>query len=65
MGETCIPRNPEGIVVLREDTLANSLALGVKPIASVYASDAPLPRYLQGKVNGIESVEGKDFTTKT
>ncbi|WP_228055276.1 iron-siderophore ABC transporter substrate-binding protein [Gloeocapsopsis crepidinum] len=58
MGETCIPRNPRRIIVLREDTLANSLALGVKPIASVFAPDLPLPSYLQGKVDGIESVGG-------
>ncbi|AFZ30781.1 periplasmic binding protein [Gloeocapsa sp. PCC 7428] len=58
MGETCVPRNPQRIIVLREDTLANSLALGVKPIASVFASDLPLPSYLQGKIDGIESVGG-------
>jgi iron complex transport system substrate-binding protein len=56
MGETCIPHNPQRIILLGKDTLANSLALGVKPIASVFTPDNPLPIYLQDKVDGIESV---------
>jgi iron complex transport system substrate-binding protein len=56
MGETCIPHNPQRVVVLREDTLANSLALGVKPIGSVFETSYPLASYFQGKIDGIESV---------
>ncbi|MDM9379092.1 iron-siderophore ABC transporter substrate-binding protein, partial [Chlorogloeopsis sp. ULAP01] len=36
MGSTCIPRNPQRVVTLRSDTLANSLALGIRPIAAAY-----------------------------
>ncbi|AFY89071.1 iron-siderophore ABC transporter substrate-binding protein [Chroococcidiopsis thermalis] len=61
MGETCIPRNPQRVVTLRTDTFANSLALGIKPIASVYIELAnPIPNYLQDKVDGIELVGGHD-----
>jgi iron complex transport system substrate-binding protein len=44
MGETCVPNNPQRIVVLAPTTLANVLALGVKPIG-VPSTD--LPPYLQ------------------
>ncbi|WP_316433967.1 iron-siderophore ABC transporter substrate-binding protein [Leptolyngbya sp. NK1-12] len=56
MGETCIPRSPQRLILLGKDTLANSLALGVKPIGSVFTPNDPLPSYLQNKVDGIESV---------
>lgn len=56
MGSTCIPRNPQRVVTLKVDTLANSLALGVRPIASTHATGFSMPNYLQGKVNQIESV---------
>jgi iron complex transport system substrate-binding protein len=38
------------------DTLANSLALGIRPIASAYTQGFPLVKYLQGKVDLVESV---------
>jgi iron complex transport system substrate-binding protein len=61
MGETCIPRHPQRVVVLDLDTSANSLALGIKPIASVYLELAnPIPNYLQDKFDGIELVGGLD-----
>jgi iron complex transport system substrate-binding protein len=60
MGKTCIPRNPQRIIALREDTLANSLALGIKPIASVFEANYPLSSYLIDKVEGIESVGGTE-----
>ncbi|MBD2170076.1 iron-siderophore ABC transporter substrate-binding protein [Anabaena sp. FACHB-709] len=44
MGETCVPQNPQRIVVLAQTTLANVLALGVKPIGIL---GADLPTYLQ------------------
>jgi iron complex transport system substrate-binding protein len=58
MGQTCIPHNPQRVVTVWIHTLANSLALGVKPIASTYVSGFPLPPYLQGRVDGIESIGG-------
>lgn len=61
MGETCIPRHPQRVVVLDLDTCANSLALGIKPVASVYLELAnPIPNYLQDKIDGIELVGGHD-----
>lgn len=60
MGETCIPNTPRRVITLFIHTLANSLALGVRPIASTYITGFPLPEYLEGKVNGIESVGGAD-----
>jgi len=55
LGESCIPRHPQRIITLREDTLANSLALGVKPIGSVFEPDYPIS-YIEDKLEGIESV---------
>jgi iron complex transport system substrate-binding protein len=56
MGKTCIPRNPQRVVTLWIANLANSLALGIKPVASVYIIGEPPPGYLRGKVEGVEPV---------
>ncbi|NJK51377.1 iron-siderophore ABC transporter substrate-binding protein [Candidatus Gracilibacteria bacterium] len=56
MGSTCIPRNPQRVVDLAPDGLANSWALGIRPIASTYVAGFPMPKYLQGKVKRVESV---------
>ncbi|KAB8315463.1 iron-siderophore ABC transporter substrate-binding protein [Tolypothrix campylonemoides VB511288] len=56
MGKTCIPRNPQRVVTLWIGTLANSLALGIKPVGSVYILGQPLQQYLRGKVDGVEPV---------
>jgi len=48
MGETCVPNNPQRIVVLAHTTLANVLALGVKPIG---IPGIDLPPYLQQASN--------------
>ena len=56
MGETCIPRNPQRLITLRPDHLANSLALGIEPIASAFVEGFPFPKDIQGKVDKIESV---------
>lgn len=56
MGSTCIPRNPQRVVTLAGDSLANSWALGIRPIASTYVTGFPIPKYLQGKVDRVESV---------
>jgi iron complex transport system substrate-binding protein len=60
MGETCIPRNPQRVITLRPDTFVNSWVLGVKPIASADEIGAPLPNYLEGKVEQVESVGSYD-----
>ncbi|MCC5666141.1 iron-siderophore ABC transporter substrate-binding protein [Nostoc sp. CHAB 5784] len=56
MGETCIPQNPQRIVTLWMSTFGNTLALGIKPIATTQSLGEPLPKYLQGKADGVESV---------
>lgn len=60
MGEVCIPRNPQRVITLRPDTFVNSWVLGVKPIASADEIGAPLPKYLEGKVEQVESVGSYD-----
>ncbi|MFQ4144489.1 iron-siderophore ABC transporter substrate-binding protein [Chlorogloeopsis sp. ULAP02] len=55
MGETCVPKNPERVATIFHGTLGNTLALGVKPIASsVVDMQNPFPAYLKDKVKGIE-----------
>lgn len=56
MGSTCIPRNPQRVVILDGDTLANSWALGIRAIASTHVPGFPMPKYLQSKVEQVESV---------
>jgi iron complex transport system substrate-binding protein len=56
MGSTCIPRNPQRIVMLREDYWINGLELGVQAIATVSEPGFPFPKYLQGKLEQLESV---------
>jgi iron complex transport system substrate-binding protein len=58
MDSTCIPRNPQRVITLRVDTLANSFALGIRPIASTYVPGFSFPKYFQGKVDQVESVGG-------
>jgi iron complex transport system substrate-binding protein len=38
------------------DGRENSLALGIRPIASTYLSGFPLPEYLQGKLDDVPSI---------
>jgi len=54
MGSTCIPRNPQRVVTL--DSFENTWALGIRPIASTIVPGFPMPKYLQGKVEQVESV---------
>lgn len=57
MGETCVPDQPERVVVLDTGHLDGALSLGVKPIGSVEAfAGAGLPSYLDGMTEGIEIV---------
>ncbi|NJM87825.1 MAG: iron-siderophore ABC transporter substrate-binding protein [Hydrococcus sp. RU_2_2] len=56
MGSACIPRNPQRVVILTLDSFANSWALGIQPIAFNYFPRVPIPKYLQGKADRIESI---------
>jgi len=58
MGETCIPHNLQRLVSLSEDIYINSLKLGFPSIATVSIPGFPYPKYLQGKVEQLESVGG-------
>lgn len=58
MGNTCIPRNPQRIVMLREDYWINGLELGIQAIATVSVPGFPFPKYLQDKVNRIQTIGG-------
>jgi iron complex transport system substrate-binding protein len=55
LGKTCIPYQPQRIVTLTEDDFANSLALGIKPIATAFEADY-VPPHLKNKVAGVESI---------
>ncbi|NDJ17708.1 ABC transporter substrate-binding protein [Myxacorys almedinensis] len=52
MGETCVSKTPQRLVALNPAALANAIALGIKPIASVY--DSQFPDYLADKIEGIK-----------
>ncbi|NJK51601.1 MAG: iron-siderophore ABC transporter substrate-binding protein [Leptolyngbyaceae cyanobacterium SU_3_3] len=54
-GETCVPHNPQRVITLWIDTFSNTLALGIKPIATSQNLGEPLPKYLQNKVDSVES----------
>lgn len=59
MGETCIPIDPQRIVVLSGDTMeGNLLAMGIKPIAasSGWSAVEPFPEHLQSQLEGVEYV---------
>lgn len=56
-GETCVPNNPQRIVILSLDTLGNVLPLGVKPIAIANENVGEFYSYLpEDQVQGIETV---------
>lgn len=54
MGGSCVEKNPQRIVALNPTTLGNAIALGIKPIASVFEYDSRFPDYLDGKTKGIQ-----------
>ncbi|MGD1951892.1 MAG: ABC transporter substrate-binding protein [Leptolyngbyaceae cyanobacterium] len=56
MGETCIPQDLQRVVTLRPDHFANSFALGIEPVASVFAEGFPFPKDIQNEVSNVESV---------
>lgn len=53
-GETCVPKNPQRVVVLDPGSLGNAIALGVKPVGAAVLGQ--FPPYFQGKVDGVTSV---------
>ncbi len=64
MGKTCVPLQPERVVVLDKAILANAIALGIQPVGSIMQPNfftEKMPSYLTGKVDkdlasvGIES----------
>jgi len=56
-GSTCVPDNPERVVVLGVATIGNTLALGVKPVGTIlYFDKNNPPPYLAGKLEGVEIV---------
>ncbi len=59
-GETCVPINPQRVINLGVENTVNSKALGIKPIGTTQIPDFPTPEYLQGKLDGIESVGNLD-----
>jgi iron complex transport system substrate-binding protein len=61
MGKTCIPRNSQRIVALWMGTFRSTLALGIKPIATVWSPSDPLPKHLQSNLNDAESVTILDW----
>ncbi len=53
-GETCVPLNPQRVIVLHRAMLANAIALGVQPVGStsIYiSSGTKFPPYLEDKVD--------------
>ncbi len=56
IGETCIPINPQRIVTFSLPTLGNALVLGVKPLGSTFIDMLDEHTYLEGKIDGIQSV---------
>ncbi|MEA5617118.1 ABC transporter substrate-binding protein [Cronbergia sp. UHCC 0137] len=60
MGETCVPNDPQRIVVLDEPSLEIALTLGLKPVGtSVFFGDVSagnIPAYLRKKVQEVAMV---------
>lgn len=52
-GETCVPLNPQRLVTLGTPTMGDALAVGIKPVGTVFYFDET-PPYLEGKLDGIE-----------
>ncbi|MGJ5632669.1 iron-siderophore ABC transporter substrate-binding protein [Nostoc sp. CALU 1950] len=54
--KTCIPLNPQRVVTLWGGTFSTALALGIKPIASVWIPGEPFPKHLGDKADGVENI---------
>jgi len=57
MGESCVPKVPQRVVVLDTGELDSALALGVKPVGAVTSTpNQPFQRYLGNQTQGVEVV---------
>ncbi|NEZ59376.1 iron-siderophore ABC transporter substrate-binding protein [Leptolyngbyaceae cyanobacterium CCMR0082] len=62
LGEVIVPQSPQRVVVLSQNALDNSLALGIKPIASTYSgfpqrsNYGNFASYLADKSDGIVNI---------
>ncbi|MEM6611551.1 MAG: iron-siderophore ABC transporter substrate-binding protein [Cyanobacteria bacterium P01_C01_bin.72] len=56
MGKTCIPLDPQRVITLHPNPLANSLALGIQPIAAAFYRGVPVLDIIQETAPQIESV---------
>lgn len=54
MGETCVPNNPQRLVVLDEASLGNAISLGIQPVGSTLHHDNQFPTYLKDKTTDIK-----------
>lgn len=54
MGETCVPINPQRVIVLGD--LDNVLALGIKPVGATRLLDGNFLSYLSEQSGGIEKI---------
>lgn len=52
-GETCVPLSPQRLVTLDPPTMGDALAVGVKPVGTIFYFDKT-PPYLEGKLDGVE-----------
>jgi iron complex transport system substrate-binding protein len=59
IGSTCVPRKPQRVVTL-DGGFENTWALGIRPVASTHTTGFPMPKYLQGKVDLVESIGSHD-----
>ena len=57
-GSSCVPIVPQRVVTLDMDSLANMLAMDMKPIAASSGWDViePFPQHLQEQIEGVEYV---------
>ena len=63
-GETCVPNNPQRIVTLRLQGLANAIILGIQPVGSLHhptedsqsVTGRVFPEFIPDKVEGIKSL---------
>ncbi|WP_316432323.1 iron-siderophore ABC transporter substrate-binding protein [Leptolyngbya sp. NK1-12] len=61
MGETCVPHHPQRVVSLSD--AANTVALGVKPIAGVFSGESE--SLLGERLTGIEQLPGVEPSLET
>ncbi|PIG94546.1 ABC transporter substrate-binding protein [Gloeocapsopsis sp. IPPAS B-1203] len=56
MGETCIPLNPQRLVIIDSQALSYALALNVKPIAVFARKDSFDISYIKNRLKGVEAI---------